>query len=178
MALREQTKEGVQNVRPLFKEPETSFWKGTAVPKIQIVVTWLPPSQGWTKLNTDGSVQGPQNVTLVGIIRDEKGCWISGFSKKVGIAFSFAVDLWGVYEGLCLARKIGLVVVEVNIDCQAVVDSLCGSKTGCAVGCRLINSIRSMINTSWLVVFKHSYQETNKCVDALARNALVVFKHS
>ena len=63
----------------LFKEPETSFWKGTAVPKIQIVVTWLPPSQGWTKLNTDGSVQGPQNVTLVGIIRDEKGCWISGF---------------------------------------------------------------------------------------------------
>ena len=83
--------------------------------------------------------------------------YVSGFSKKVGIAFSFAVDLWGVYEGLCLARKIGLVVVEVNIDCQAVVDSLCGSKTGCAVGCRLINSIRSMINTNWQVVFKHSY---------------------
>lgn len=96
----------------------------------------------------------------------------------MGIAYAFVAELWGVYEGLCLARKIGLVAMEVNIDSQAVMDSLSGSKTCCVVGCRLINSIRSMINTSWLVVFKHSYQETNKCVDALARNALVVFKHS
>lgn len=75
----------------------------------------------------------------------------------MGIAYAFVAELWGVYEGLCLARKIGLVAMEVNIDSQAVMDSLSGSKTCCVVGCRLINSIRSMINTNWQVVFKHSY---------------------
>ena len=46
------------------------------------------------KLNTDGSANGnPGLAGCGGVIRDDSGQWIVGFSKCIGITNSFAAKL-------------------------------------------------------------------------------------
>ena len=56
-------------------------------------VRWEKPSSGWMKLNTDETA----NTSLGsagggGLIRDEWGNWVLGFSRKIGDANSFMVE--------------------------------------------------------------------------------------
>ena len=49
---------------------------------------------GWVKLNTNGSAIGnPSLAGYEGIIRDENGHWVAGFSRKIGITNSFVAEL-------------------------------------------------------------------------------------
>ena len=53
-------------------------------------VRWEKPQAGWKKLNTDGASKG--NLGLVGcggVVRDENGRWIAGFSRRIGVTSSF-----------------------------------------------------------------------------------------
>ena len=46
------------------------------------------------KLNTDGLANGnPGLARCRGVIRDDSGQWIVGFSKCIGITSSFATEL-------------------------------------------------------------------------------------
>ena len=57
-------------------------------------VRWERPPEGWCKLNTDGAASG--NSCLAGcggIVRDEHGGWLAGFSRWIGITTS----LWSSY---------------------------------------------------------------------------------
>ena len=57
-------------------------------------IRWERPPQGWMKLNTDGSVNGnPSLAGCGGMIRDDSGQWIVGFSKCINITSSFAAEL-------------------------------------------------------------------------------------
>ncbi|KAF7802408.1 reverse transcriptase [Senna tora] len=48
-------------------------------------VKWVAPTEGWWKLNTDGSCVGnPGHMVAVGVIRDSNGNWISVFFKIFG----------------------------------------------------------------------------------------------
>ena len=53
-------------------------------------VRWEKSQAGWKKLNTDGASKG--NLGLVGcggVVRDENGRWIAGFSRHIGVTSSF-----------------------------------------------------------------------------------------
>ena len=53
--------------------------------KAVILVAWLKPHEGWTKLNTDGSVLGnPAMVGGGGVIRGKDGEWLTGFARPLG----------------------------------------------------------------------------------------------
>ena len=50
---------------------------------------------GWVKLNTNGSAIGNPGLAVYGgIIRDENGHCVAGFSRKIGITNSFVAELW------------------------------------------------------------------------------------
>ncbi|KAG8385656.1 hypothetical protein BUALT_Bualt03G0067900 [Buddleja alternifolia] len=52
--------------------------------KVRENLRWEKPPTGFWKLNTDGSlVESTKNVATRGLIRDEKGCWIKGFSRNI-----------------------------------------------------------------------------------------------
>ena len=53
--------------------------------KAVILVAWLKPHEGWTKLNTDGSVLGnPAMAGGGGVIRGKDGEWLTGFARPLG----------------------------------------------------------------------------------------------
>ena len=57
-------------------------------------IRWERPNQGWMKLNTDGSSLGnPEFAGGGGVVRDEHGNWIVGFSRKIGRTTSYVVEL-------------------------------------------------------------------------------------
>ena len=68
-------------------------------------VSWEKPDPGWLKLNTDGSLSGSVGTTAGGgLIRDEFGNWVIGFSRKIGRTDSFIAELWALRDGLQLCH--------------------------------------------------------------------------
>ena len=77
------------------------------------------------KLNTDGAVNGnPDLVGCGGVVRDDLGQWVIGFSKCIDITSSFAAELWGLMEGLILYCNLNVTSLEIELDAKAIVDIL------------------------------------------------------
>ena len=88
-------------------------------------IRWEKPFAGWMKLNIDGSVFGSLGVAgCGGVIRDDYGQWISGFTKRIGITNSFIAELWGLREGLIMCCDLNISSLIVELDARAVVDLL------------------------------------------------------
>jgi hypothetical protein len=85
---------------------------------------------------------------------------LGGFSKFIGLGNAYLAELWGVLEGLKLARRLNFRAVELNIDSH--------DGRGSPFGSALVQKIRQMLALDWEVVVHHSYRESNKCADALA----------
>ena len=50
------------------------------------LVRWEKPPSGWTKLNMNGASLGNPGVAgCGGIMRDERGNWVVGFARRIGI---------------------------------------------------------------------------------------------
>lgn len=57
-------------------------------------IRWERPPRGWVKLNIDGSSLGnPGTVEGGGLVRDDSGYWLTGFSQRIGITSSFMLEL-------------------------------------------------------------------------------------
>ena len=62
-------------------------------------IRWERPLIGWKKLNTDGSKLGSNGRTgCGGVVRDEHGRWLSGFTEHIGSASSFVAEMWGLRD--------------------------------------------------------------------------------
>ena len=67
------------------------------------------------KLNTDGLVFGNLGVASCGgVIRDDCGNWISGFTKRIGITNSFIAEMWGLREGLIMCCNLNIASLIVD----------------------------------------------------------------
>ena len=61
------------------------------------------------KLNTDGSTIGnPGPAGCEGVKRDNNGHWIAGFTRRIGVATRFIVELWGLRDGLDMAYRLNI----------------------------------------------------------------------
>ena len=83
------------------------------------------PHSCYFKLNIDGSVQGnPRKASAGGLIRNCMGTWTKDFSRSIGITHSMAAKLWGLHDGLVLARNLSIRKLIIEIDAKAVVTIL------------------------------------------------------
>ncbi|KAK8717503.1 hypothetical protein V6N13_044770 [Hibiscus sabdariffa] len=69
---------------------------------------WIVPPTGWFKLNCDGSRLPDSDVaTCDGVVRNDQGAWIVGYSKMLGICSVIETELWAILEGLQHAWRLG-----------------------------------------------------------------------
>ena len=86
-------------------------------------VRWEKPQAGWKKLNTDGASKGnPGLAGCGGVIRDENGRWIAGFSRRIGVTTSFEAEVWGFWEGLINCSNLNIHSLIIELDAKVVVD--------------------------------------------------------
>ena len=91
--------------------------------KINRRICWERSPLGWKKLNTDGSwLGGADRAGCGGLVKDDQGDWVAGFSRHIGSANSFTAELWGLHEGLILCCNLNIEFLIVELDAQAVVD--------------------------------------------------------
>lgn len=88
-------------------------------------VRWEKPNPGWVELNTDGSSTASSGTSGGGgLIRDDRGNWVVGFSRKIGKVNSFLAEIWALRDGLILCNQLNLNAVMVELDAKALVDAL------------------------------------------------------
>ncbi|MCH94327.1 putative non-LTR retroelement reverse transcriptase, partial [Trifolium medium] len=85
------------------------------------MIGWTPPRDLFVKLNTDGAYKEHVVAGCGGLIRGSQEEWLGGFAKCVGLCSAFVAELWGVYEGLRYAHRLGFRRVELHSDSVAVV---------------------------------------------------------
>ena len=162
----------------LSKATEVAFIalnETTSAPQVTVQVRWIRPSVNWFKLNSDGSSLGNPGIAGGGgLIQNDRGEWIRGYARSIGITISAAAELWALRDSITLCFSLNLQAVEVELDAKLIVDLLgkdCGSANGnntivadCKEGLRQIPMVR----------IKHYYRKANKWADALARRGSFV----
>ena len=134
-------------------------------------IKWEKSEQGWWKLNTDGSWNAAVGSTAGGgLIRDSWGNWVTRFTRKLGNANSFTVEVWALRDGLmlCVQRKFLAVIVE--IDAKALVDAFNNTSYCNSVISPIFDDCKHLILQIPQVCIKHVYREANKCADWLANS--------
>ena len=133
------------------------------------LIKWERPESGWLKLNTDGSFDDLLgNAGGGGLIRDEQGQWVAGFTRKIGKINSFMAEAWALRDGLVLCNQMKVSKVIVESDAKAVVDALNNRGSHNSAFSPLFNDCRQLASNIPQVVFRHIYREANSCVDRLA----------
>ena len=57
---------------------------------------------GWS------AIAYPGPARCEGVIRDNNGHWIAGFTRRIGVATRFIVELWGLRDGLDMAYRLNI----------------------------------------------------------------------
>ncbi|KAL9841601.1 putative ribonuclease H domain, reverse transcriptase zinc-binding domain-containing protein [Arabidopsis thaliana] len=142
------------------------------VSRVERLVSWVSPGDGWVKLNTDGASRGnPGFATAGGVLRDHNGAWIRGFAVNIGVCSAPLAELWGVYCRLFIALGRGARRVELEVDSKMVVGFL---TTGIADSHPLSFLVRlcyGFLSKDWIVRISHVYREANRLADGLANYA-------
>ncbi|KAH1081705.1 hypothetical protein J1N35_021466 [Gossypium stocksii] len=68
------------------------------------VTEWSKTPCGAVKINTDGARADSGMMALAGgVIRDDKGEWILGFSQNIGVGTVLQSELLAIFDGLSIA---------------------------------------------------------------------------
>ncbi|MCI05125.1 ribonuclease H protein [Trifolium medium] len=95
-----------------------------------VLIGWKLPPDGWVKLNTDGSCRDDGSIGCGGVIKGSAGEWLGGFSKFIGNINAYVAELWGVLEGLKIARRLNFRALELHVDSVVVVQAISGNGHG------------------------------------------------
>nr|GLL25228.1 uncharacterized protein LOC109163410 [Ipomoea trifida] len=131
-------------------------------------ISWQPPEEGWIKCNMDGAFKkGSGLVSVGGLFRDHKGSWILGFMSKIGDTNSFAAELWGLREGLRLAKARGFDKVIFELDSEAVINAMRREEDPGKPTSTLIQDFNFLRGCMREIKFSHTLHEGNTSADRL-----------
>ena len=122
----------------------------------------------------DGAASGPTNKAgCGGLIRNDQGNWLMGFSRNIGQANSFMAETWALCDGLMLCLQLNLQSVVIELDARALVDALNSTTYANAVVSPLFDNCRQLVARFSRGCIRHIYHEANICADKLSRLGLV-----
>ncbi len=107
----------------------------------------------------------PGQAGLGGLLRHNNGNWLRGFSHKLGITNSLAAELWGIRDGLLLARDLNIRKLIVESDAKSVVDLLKTKNLGDNAFhpyTALINDCRYLILSFEEAFVQHAHRESKR----------------
>ncbi|KAL4283772.1 hypothetical protein GQ457_16G009340 [Hibiscus cannabinus] len=130
---------------------------------------WHSPHSGWVKANVDGAVI-PVDLTAAcgGVLRDDSGQWLLGFSRSLGCCSVLFAELWGVHDVLKHAWSMGCRKVIIETDSADVAD-LFSSRQEDLRGYIIASTVRQMLNLDWEVTVCKISRVCNRVADALAK---------
>ncbi|GAU50441.1 hypothetical protein TSUD_409510 [Trifolium subterraneum] len=136
-----------------------------------MLVFWPFPDPGQYALNVDGSSFGNPGISgYGGLIRDDKGNWIRGFSGHVEFTDSLHVELLAILQGLLVAWEIeNIKYVSVRSDCRIALSLITGSTPQPHQYSQIIDQIKELISRDWLISFVYTQKESNQCADHMAK---------
>ncbi|MBA0634313.1 hypothetical protein Godav_022220 [Gossypium davidsonii] len=138
----------------------------------QPVDIWLRPPCRVVKINTDGAFSMTRVVASSGVVfRDEKGEWLLGFSRSIGLATVLQSKPWAIYDGLQLNWDRGFHEVIVESDSKEAVE-LFNNGWDSFYSNWLVKEIRTLCRQQWLVTVLHISRRANKVADIDAKLAL------
>ncbi|KAM5575269.1 hypothetical protein ABKV19_014292 [Rosa sericea] len=132
---------------------------------------WKKPQVGWTKLNTDGSVD-PGNAGFGGLLRNYKGEPICAFVSKALVDDVFLVELWAIWRGLVLASSLEIKVIWVESDSMSVVKSINRDQPYSMKASSCLKHIWELLKKFDKHCVSHSWRETNRAADHLSKMVL------
>ncbi|XP_021299308.1 heterogeneous nuclear ribonucleoprotein D-like isoform X2 [Herrania umbratica] len=161
----------------LAKRNKVELDGGSQILLHKVYARWERPPRRFFKLNSDGSSAGnPGKAGAGGIIRNDQGEWIVGYSRKLGQATSTCAELWGVRDGLQLAVKRGLFYVIIEVDSQVVLDLICKEAVDSHTLGPIIKECRSLLEQIPNHRFCQINRDSNSCADHLARMGATMTK--
>ncbi|OMO84077.1 hypothetical protein CCACVL1_11015 [Corchorus capsularis] len=87
---------------------------------------------------------------------------------KIGLTDSLLAELWGIREGLRLAKSLNLRNVVVQMDASVVVNFLNQGITPTYLNSVLVQEALELAKGDWIREIIHVYMEGNRCADFLA----------
>lgn len=137
-----------------------------------IQVKWEKPQRGWFKLNTDGSALGnPGKAGAGGLIRNDEGEWVKGFTRSIGLASPIMAELWGLRDGLVLAYDLHISNLVINVDCKALIYLIQDHSKDNFVLSAIADECRQLLQRFNDFHFLHCRRETNQAADWIAKQA-------
>lgn len=127
----------------------------------------LPP-EGFFKLNSDGSVL-ENSAAAGGIIRDQLGGWVSGFSMNIGTATIIDSELWGIRQGIFQALQLGIKKLVVESDSKEAAQALAIDAPINSPGPALLLDCRGLLQKFEEFQVQFSPRSTNLAADYLAK---------
>ena len=150
----------------------------------KIQVRWLNPPSNWFKLNLDDlSRDTPGLAGGGGLIRNEKGEWVKGYARAIGIMTSVAAELWALRDDIRLCIAFKLPAVEIVLDAKVVIDLVRKESSNFNSLDMLVDDCKKGLKQIPNIKIMHYFREGNKCADNLARRGalldqdFVVFIH-
>uniref|UniRef100_A0A803M6Z1 RNase H type-1 domain-containing protein n=1 Tax=Chenopodium quinoa TaxID=63459 RepID=A0A803M6Z1_CHEQI len=130
---------------------------------------WGPPQKGYHKLNTYGSWISVDNAGGGGVIRCEKGLWVTGYAMRFNALSADAAELMAIREGLLTAWGKGIKFLELETDADALTRMLKDPKSfeDGDLG-NLIRDVASLLERQWTVQVFHISRSINEVADKLA----------
>ncbi|CAN1779457.1 Putative ribonuclease H protein At1g65750 [Linum perenne] len=124
---------------------------------------------GWTILNSDGSVLQPSGKAAAGgLLRDEMGRCSAAYSLNLGICSITRAELRGMIFGLQMAWDRGHRRVVAQLDSAVAVALLEADGEITHQHAAEIYQFRELQKRDWCIQVRHIYREANKAADSLA----------
>ncbi|PNY10107.1 ribose-phosphate pyrophosphokinase mitochondrial-like [Trifolium pratense] len=132
--------------------------------KISAYVTHgIFPNKSWERFGHDNG-GNPESAFTYFWITDSCPLTVKEVMHRPPFELSgaYLAELWGVFEGLRLARRLNFKAVELHVDSAIVVLAICSTGSGSMCGRSLVEKIRRLLHLDREVVVRHSYHEANQ----------------
>ena len=120
----------------------------------------------------DGACKGHHGLAgCGGLVRSVDGQWVVGFSKRIGATSSFAVEWWGLREGLQLCCNLNISCLEIEMDAKAIVNVVRNPDYVNNIISPILDDCRQLLSRFHQVRFNHCFHKANQCADGLAKKS-------
>ncbi|XP_056693075.1 uncharacterized protein [Spinacia oleracea] len=136
---------------------------------------WIPPAEGFMKLNIDGAWKSNIVSGGGGVFRRHTGSWFVGFSSKFAVHSPLAAELYALCEGLKIAKDLMIDKLEVETDAMNL--KLLLGKVQNQVHHELgpvLREVAILLSQNWTVSFKHIPKIYNKVAHSLAAHSWIM----
>lgn len=123
------------------------------------------------KVYVDGSsLSNPGRSDFGGLIRNNNGDWLLGFSEFCGITSCLAAELYVIFHGLRVAYDAGHGNIILESDSRMALDLIMSDVQSHHPYAPMINQIVQLQHRDWIVHFQHTLRQGNECADWLAKH--------